>query len=62
MIFFFQRGHCSTDVYFDTDKISSTCSLPDEQYVHATYGDMIYDSRMNEQYSSFWYWEMSAFY
>ena len=32
------------------DKISSTCSLPDEPYSFVIYGHKIHDSRMYERY------------
>ena len=52
-----QKSNCA-----EPAKRSSTCSLPDEQYIRVIYGDMIQDSRMYEYYKRVWYWEMRAWY
>ena len=52
----------SKQAYKQGHKRSSTCSLPDEQYIHVVYRGMIHDSPMYEYYRRVWYWEMSAFY
>ena len=46
---YFRYRHCYPSRHTSRgDKISSTCSLPDEQYVHVIYGGMGHDSRLYE--------------